>query len=136
MTVRLLYQGVIDLPSSCRAVFSFLTQSRAAVARGTMNWWHLIGSRPHNPTTNGPMVRACSGRSTGEKIRSTGPSNGAVVRGGSGVALYGVRYGVPYGVRSIPELRVAPLWPDSDSDDQTFPAKGRPTSAALRDAEP
>ena len=75
------------------------------MARGTMNWWHLIGSRPHNPTTNGPMVRACSGRSTGEKIRSTGPSNGAVVRGGSGVALYGV----PYGVRSIPELRVAPL---------------------------
>ena len=84
------------------------------MARGTMNWWHLIGSRPHNPTTNGPMVRACSGRSTGEKIRSTGPSNGAVVRGGSGVALYGVRYGVPYGVRSIPELRVAPLWREQE----------------------
>ena len=79
------------------------------MACGTVNWWPLIGSRHHNSTTNGPPMVHGSGRRTGEKLRRTGPSYGAVVRGGSGIALYGVRYGVPYGVRSIPELRVAPL---------------------------
>ena len=112
----------------CRTVpHSRLTQDirRTDVACGTVNWWHLIGSRHHNPMTNGPIVRAVvRARSSVVRDRSSGGFGGRPVRGsvrGSGELGTGSGYG--FGVR----VRV---WEKKSSGAAT--ANGSSTNSSLQ----